>query len=641
LAKPSVRLGAVQLVFALIAALVIGRAAQVQLVRGADYAAKASAKRTDVRELPAPRGTIYDRTGHVLVQSIERFSVDITKREMEDLDSAMEVVARELGVSRSQLRREFRREFGYFAGPFTSTQVQALRQLDGIHPRLRLERFYPDFNLARQLVGYPSAEGRSAAGIELELDTVLAGTPGSEVVVRDSRGGSYQSLRRPRVLPTPGHDVYLTIDAELQEIAEAALDDAIQRYDAQTGDVMVMNPRSGEILAVTSLKIDGASTASAFTSAFEPGSTAKVFTAAALLVNGVAEPSDLVWAEGGTYETPHRTIHDESENGWLSLRQVIERSSNVGIVKFTERLSPEAQYQMLRDFGLGTMTGVEFPSESPGKLTLPRDWSALTGGSIAMGYELQVTVLQLAQAYSAIANDGVMMHPTLIRRITDPGGKVIYRHVPEPVRRVIPADVARELRTALRGVVYRGGTGETAALHGYEVGGKTGTAWRVGSNGYDRSSRTVTFISLFPANEPQLVMVVKLDDPKGTNTAALTVAPVTKAVIEQVLAGETRALDRAALATPLSIAQAETTEVPTTSTTVPWPQPIVGDSWDSCTVPDIRGISLRSASRELHALGLRMAVAGWGPVRSTEPVAGTVVPKGTTVRVVGSERRGS
>jgi cell division protein FtsI (penicillin-binding protein 3) len=641
LAKPAVRLGAVQLVFAIVGALIIGRAAQVQLIRGPEYADSASAQRTEVRVLPAPRGTIYDRTGHVLVRSIERFYIDITPRELDDRESAMQLMASELGVPRSRLRRELRKDYGYLAGPFTSTQIQGLREVDGIYPQLRLERFYPDANLARELLGRPAADGRGAEGIERLLDTLLAGTPGSDVVVRDSRGGAYQSLRRPRIPPIPGHDVYLTIDATLQEIAEAALDDALQRYDAESGDVMVMDPSSGEILAVTSLEIDGGSTPNAFTSAFEPGSTAKVFTAAALLVSGLAEPSELIWAEGGTYKTPFRTIRDDRKNGWLSLRQVIEQSSNIGMAKFAERLSPDVQYQMLRGFGLGTMTGVEFPSESPGKLELPQKWSALSGGSMAMGYELQVTVVQLAQAYSAIANDGVMMHPALIRRITDPNGGVVYTHVPEPVRRVISPEVARELRTALHGVVYRGGTGQTAALHGYEVGGKTGTAWRLGSNGYDRESSTVTFISLFPAKDPQIVMVVKLDEPKSANTAAMTVAPLTKAVIEQVLAGETTALDRAALARPLAIGPKEPIEIPPSAITVPWPQQTPHDSPDSCPVPDVRGMSLRSASRELHALGLRMRVVGWGPVRSTEPAAGTVVPKGTAVKVVGREQRGN
>jgi cell division protein FtsI (penicillin-binding protein 3) len=640
LAKPVVRLGAVQLAFAIVIVLILGRAAQVQLIRGGDYADYASAQRTDVRVLPAPRGTIFDRNGQVLTRSVERFYVDITPREMEDESEAMELLATELGLSRAQVRRAFRENFGYFDGPFTSMQVEGLRQVDGIHPGVRLERFYPDANLARRVIGHPGAEGRNASGIERMLDTLLVGTPGTYVVIRDSRGGSYESLRRPRVPPTSGHDVYLTLDASLQEIVENALDDALQRYDAESGDVVVMNPRSGEILAVTSLEIDGGTTPNAFTSAFEPGSTAKVFAAAALLVEGLAEPSELIWAEGGTYQTPHRTIHDERKNGWLSLRQVIEQSSNIGIVKFSERLSPEVQYAMLRDFGLGTMTGVEFPSESPGSLDKPHKWSALSGESMAMGYELQVTALQLAQAYSAIANDGVMMHPTLIYRVATPDGGVTYRHVPEPVRRVIPADVARELRTALRGVVYRGGTGETAALKGYEFGGKTGTAWRVGSNGYDPASRTVTFISLFPAEEPQLVMVVKLDKPRSTNTAAMTAAPVTKAVIEQVLAGETGAIDRAVLARQLTLEPNGLAEAPLPSASVSWPQPVAQDPSDSSRVPDLRGMSLRSATRELHNLGLRIQLTGWGSVRSTEPAPGTVVPRGTAVKVVGRERPG-
>ncbi len=365
-------------------------------------------------------------------------------------------------------------------------------------------------------------------------------------MLRDGQGRRYESPSRLSAFPVPGCDVYLTIDAELQEIVEQALADAVERYDAEGGDVVVLNPETGEILAVASRVVSGASSASAFTSVFEPGSTAKLFVAAALLNDDLVDPRDTVWAEEGTYQLGGRTISDDNPKGWLTLEGVIKYSSNIGIVKFARRLTPAAHYTMLRDFGLGTPTGVEYPTESPGILKPPHQWSGTTPASLAIGYEVAVTVLQLTQAYAAIANDGILIQPTLVREVRTPAGEVAYRHVPEPVRRVVRPEAAAALRAMLHGVVYRGGSGMTAALSSYQLAGKTGTARRAGPQGYISGSTTANFASLFPAHDPQLVMVVRLDDPKGVY-ARLTAAPVTRAVLEQLLAARTGALDRTRL----------------------------------------------------------------------------------------------
>jgi cell division protein FtsI (penicillin-binding protein 3) len=324
----------------------------------------------------------------------------------------------------------------------------------------------------------------------------------------------------------------------------------------------------------------------------------------------------------------------------LTLREVIEQSSNIGIVKLGDRLPPAVLYGTLRRFGLGSPTGVEYPVESPGILNRPHRWSGTTKGSLAMGYEVAVTPLQLASAYAAIANGGVLFRPYLVRQIRDPGGSVVWEPQPEPVRRPISAEVAAELRTALSGVVYEGGTAETAALQTYEVAGKTGTARRAGPNGYIEGSYTASFASLFPADDPQLVMVVKLDDPKDTYAQA-TAAPLTRAVLEQVLAARTEALDHTRLSreAPPDEASPNSVEQLTPHQFV-WPLEESVDSLVQVSVPDVVGLSLRSVARVLHRQGLRMQVSGWGSVITTDPVAGSVVPKGTVVRVVGESEAG-
>ncbi|GBD33530.1 Penicillin-binding protein PbpB [bacterium HR33] len=609
---------------------VVLRAAHVQLVRGEHYRREAQAQRTERVVLPAPRGTIYDRNGTPLALSREAYHVGIAPRELAASERQLRVMARHLGVSDAALARELRKNYAYFHGPYSAAAVRPLRGMRGVHLSAEMERFYPRPEFARPLLGYPGFEGRPAGGIERSMDSLLSGIDGSAVVLRDSRGRRYQSPSRLDAFPVPGHDVYLTIDAELQDIVEAALAEAIETYDASGGDVVVLRPQTGEVLAVASRRADGSLPPSAFTTVFEPGSTAKIFVAAALLEYGVAGPYDSVFGERGRYVQGSRVIVDDHPEGWMSLARVIEVSSNIGIVKFAGRLSPEQQYRMLRAFGLGTPTGVEFPAEARGMLPRPDQWSGLTQSSLAMGYELAVTPLQLAAAYGAIANDGVLMRPTLISEVRAPNGKTVYRQVPEPVRRVVRPEVAAALRSMLTGVVYHGGTGSTAALTTYSLAGKTGTAHRAGGGGYLRGAYTATFASLFPAEQPQLVMVVKIDDPKSVY-ARLSAAPVTRTVIEQILAARTAVLDLGALATR----PAASSDVPVGMGSVPyvvgWPPRDSTPEQPDRPVPDVRGMTLRQAARVLHQAGFRVRVAGFGTVSEMSPAPGTIRSMGSTV----------
>ncbi|KPJ87638.1 MAG: hypothetical protein AMS18_14345 [Gemmatimonas sp. SG8_17] len=634
MAKPVVRLGAVRLAFMLGVAVVLVRSAQVQLASGQRYAETALAQRTERLVLPARRGAIYDRNGVVLAQTVDAYRVGVAPNELRDPERDAEIITAQLKIPQSTVRRQLRQRYAWFGGPFNSAQVQQLRSMRGVHLTGDMVRFHPNPGLAQAILGRPAAEGRLASGIERVVDTLLTGTDGSGVVLRDRQGRRLESPSRLGEFPIPGHDVYLTIDVALQDIVEKALDDALYEFSATTGDVVVLNPNTGEILAVASRTADGRSTTGAFTSVFEPGSTAKVFAAAALLMQGLAQPTDSVWTENGIYVTEHRRIEDDHPNGWLTLQGVIEQSSNIGIVKFANRIPPESQYHTLRSFGLGTPTAVEYPSESAGRLSRPDAWSGITGQSMAMGYEISVTPLQLAQAYAAIANGGVLLRPTLVSMVSAPDGAIVYRHVPEPVRRVVSAEVAEQLRTALRGVVYRGGTGEMAALRGYEVAGKTGTVRRSGPQGYVSGSYTASFVSLFPADRPQLVTVVKLDDPRGTY-ARVTAVPLTRAVLEQVLAAETQALDRGELAGVAArgelnraVGQAEVRHVS------PWPDSSVADPTPDRPVPNVVGIPLRDAVRRMHEAGLRVQLSGIGSVIDTDPRPGTMVAPGALVRLV-------
>lgn len=634
MAKPVIRLRVIEVALAGALLALVARAGQVQLLQGRRWAAEAQAQRTERVVLQARRGALADRDGTPIALTQETYHVGVAPNELRDPAADAVVIARQVRLPVPRVRDALRGRYAWFGGPYTAREVQALRRVRGVHLEPVLNRFYPAPDFARGVIGRVGADGRGASGLERVLDSLLAGRPGSAVVVKDRAGREYTSPARVIAEPVPGHDVTLTLDAELQEIAQRALRDALGRMDADGGDIVMLDPATGEVLAVASRRRDGAVHPSAFTEVFEPGSVAKIFAAAALLVGRYARPTERVSGEGGIYRLPDRTISDEHPLPSLTLADAIRVSSNIAMVKFAARLPATAQYGVLRDFGFGAPTGIEFPSESPGRLRPPREWTRLSGASLAMGYEFSATPLQVAAAYAAIANGGVLLQPTLIREIRDPEGGVIYRHRPAPVRRVVAQGIAEQLRELLREVVT-GGTGAEAALATFQVAAKTGTARRVVEGRYAPGEYTASFAALFPAERPQLVLVVKIDNPrKGSYFAAQTAAPVTRAMLEQALAAREVALDRARLATvavprPAAAADDGGGVVPYV---VAWPyRPDSAAPPGRRTVPDVRGQPLREAVFTLHRRGFRVVVKGWGSVDHTWPPAGESAPAGGTV----------
>jgi cell division protein FtsI (penicillin-binding protein 3) len=650
MARPAARIRAVELALLVAVAAVILRAAQLQIVQGGHWSREAARLRTTHESTPARRGTIYDRNGSPLAVTQEFYHLGIAPNEVTDRAELVRRVSRGLGIPSSRLTRDLRQDkpWLYYHGPFTAEQVESIRVLDGVHLEREYDRSYPGLGLARPVIGVLKPDGSGgASGLELSLDSLLLGRPGERVLLRDLQRRKYESPSRVIREPVPGNDVYLTIDNELQEIAESGLEDAIRSMRAEGGDVVFYEPRSGELLAVASRQLGAGGTMTArptmFTDPFEPGSTAKLFTAAALLSRGKVSPSDAVFAEHGLWLMPvgngTRKIEDTHRSeGSLTLAQAIGVSSNVAMAKFSERLSPAEQFEALRDFGFGSPTGVEFPSESRGRLRLPHQWTpAVSRASVAMGYEFQVTPVQLAAAYGAIANDGILLAPTLVREVRAPDRTVLYRRQPEPVRRAVSPEVAARLREFLRGAVGEGGTGERAQLANYTLIGKTGTAVRVEDGRYVRGKYTASFAALFPAADPQLVVIVKIDNPQGDYYGGQTAAPLTRNMLQQALASREIAIDRARLGVE---------EVQAMTRTVTEPQeasPVVAVTWpwtpDSARarplqeVPDLTGQSVRRAVATLHRRGLRVTLRGMGRVQRTSPAAGDSVRVGRTVMV--------
>ena len=639
------------------ALLVVGRSVQLQGFQGERWRQAAADQHQARVPLPARRGAIFDRDGVPLALTRETFALSVAPREVRDRDAAVAAMRQRLGLSRAAARRatDPERAWVVLPGRFTAEQRRQAGDLRGFHWERRLDRFYPQGRVGRELLGGVTADGRALGGMEQAMDGVLRGRDGYSVLRRDARGTKEASVALPVVDATDGDDVWLTLDFDLQEIADAALTEAIDSTGAAGGDLLLLDPRTGEVLAAVSKRRGGVRGVGAFIEPYEAGSTLKPFFVSTLLATRRAAMTDRVFGENGTWRDPgtgrvHRDVHAYE---WLTLRDALRVSSNIGMVKFVERLTPGQQFAYLRDFGFGTPTGVEYPAESAGRLPRPDGWSRMTAASLATGYEVSVTPLQLALAYGALANGGVLMEPRMVREVRGRAGETVERRAPRQVRRVIPRAVAGQIRGVLTDVVADG-TATRASLATFEVAGKTGTARRTGPDGrYEAGAYNATFVGFFPARDPQLVILVRLDRPRGSYYGGTTAAPVTRETLQAILAARSPGLDRRSLlATRLPSAprtpadRAPRRDDPPLNgaegvyvfvSTDGLPESGAAEDGAAVAVPELAGLAVRDAARRAHALGLRVRLEGGGFVAGTRPAAGQAVARGDTLVLVGED----
>lgn len=651
MAKPATRLAFLQAVLGLAALAVVGRAFAVQVVQHDAWAERAAQRDLRVREVPARRGGIYDRNGTALAATFEAYHVTISVNELANPAEMRRLLTRSLGIPAAQVNAQFRRPYPYFDGPFDAVQVEAIRGRKGVHLDPVLAREHPMGLLALPLLGRTDREsGRGIEGIEAGFDSLLTGTPGQERYWRDRNGNAVAIPEATVVAPRAGHDVLLTIDHELQGIAEGALRRAVEQYEALGGDVVILDAPTGEVLAIASLRSGSERSApepgaAALLAPNEPGSTAKIFTAGALLAAGRAQDTMPVSGEGGVWEMEvatgrTRTIRDtHREDGLLGLARTIQVSSNIAISKFAMRLSGEEQYTVLRAFGFGTAPGTGFPGESPGRLRLPAESDNLryTQPSWAQGYEFSASSLQLAAAYAALANGGAMVQPTLVREVREwPSGRVTWRHRPDTLRQALPRDVTARLLEFLRLASDSGGTGREAQLDRWEVIGKTGTAKiPVKGGAYIREYRGA-FAGLFPGDNPRFVLYVMIDQPGGAMYyGGLVAAPIVRNLLVQALALPDSPLEpgRTMSGSPVVV---QRTPPPTLGPPRRVPFPLPHDSAgpvEEFTVPDLVGWSAREGVHAAHRRGLRVRLVGEGTITRTAPAAGDSIAVGATLTI--------
>ena len=512
----------------------LGRAVWLQAVRAAPLAQLAAGQHRQTVAIPAGRGTIFDRTGVELAIGETATTVYANPREVRRPRAVALAAARLLDRDAEELYgllADRSRGFVYVQRKADPKMAARLAKLGlaglGFYPEER--RVYPQRSVGAHVLGYTGVDNRGLSGIERARDPVLAGRAGSQTIVKDPFGRAIDVV--DSVAERTGDDVYLTIDHTMQANAEAVLARTVSQWRARSGSAIVLDPRTGAILAMAVAPLYDAnrfgetppsrSRNRVVTDTYEPGSTFKLITVAGVLSEGLVSP-------GTAYTLPYsiqvadRRIHDSHprETETMTVSEILSRSSNVGTVTLAQTLGKTRLVEWIERFGLGRPTGVDFPGESPGIVLPPELWSGSTIGNVPIGHGIAVTPVQMAAAYAAIANDGIWVQPHLVERVR--GGQ---RTVPKR-RRIVSPEIARTLASMLRGVVVEGGTGTQAAVPGYSVAGKTGTAAKPDERGgYSTSRYVASFVGFAPATNPRLVILVTIDEPGTAIWGGVVAAP--------------------------------------------------------------------------------------------------------------------
>jgi cell division protein FtsI (penicillin-binding protein 3) len=613
---------------------VVGRLGWLQVIRQGDLAALAERQYSRTVVLQAQRGPIVDRQGAALATSSPAESLFAQPRVVGDPVRAAARLAPLLAMSERELHASLTsgKPFVWLrrrVPPATAADIRALREpgLGFLPEPLRL---YPNRELGAHVVGFEGVDG-GLEGIERAMNDALAGTPGKAVVGRDALGRDVVTeavIQRP----APGQGVMLTLDRTIQYLAEREIDAAYRRTQAKAAMAVVLAPRTGDVLAMAirptfnpNAFLDVPSREHwrnrAVTDPFEPGSTFKIILAAAALEEGVVHPEDRIWAENGKITIARTTIHDWKKYGWLTFGEVLQNSSNVGSIKVGLSLGRDRYYRYMTAFGFGAPTGIGLAGESRGQLREPSRWSGLSLPTMSIGQEISVTALQMVAAFGAIANNGVLMQPRLVRALFDAEGRQTRRFEPRSIRQVITPETARTL-TRLMTQVVAGGTGHNAAIAGHEVAGKTGTAQKLDptTRRYSRKPGVLSFVGFAPADAPRLVMLVMLDEPKNEKWGSEAAAPIFSAIGTEVL----RYLDVA----PSDVAPVSIVTGPAEGAAgrVRLANAAAAESIDARLMPDLRGHTLREALAMLAPLGVAVKLAGrgWRVVEQAPPPGETL-----------------
>ncbi len=655
--------------------LVIGaRLIYLQTAQHEWLTTRARTQQQEAIETSPVRGLVLDRHGNELARSISTESFWAVPREIKNVDEAAAQLSPLVGADAATLATKLKeaqtagRKFAWIARKLDEERASRVRALNvaGVYSLKEPKRQYPNNQLAAHILGFVGLDETGLAGIEQAYDKEIRGEAGRVTVETDAHGRAYGSFEAEA---RRGETVVLTIDRLVQYKTEEALAAAVERNHAKSGSAIVLDPRTGEILALANAPTfnpndaraaDEQSRANwALQNIYEPGSTFKIVAFSAALERGLIKPDDRIDCQMGSITVAGRVVHDHKPFGSLTVTEALAKSSNVAAIKLGLRVGNDSMYDFMTRFGFGAKTGVELPGETEGLLRKVSRWQPSSMGSLAMGQEIGVTPLQMAAAFGTLANDGLRVSPHLVREVRAADGSTLYSAAPEE-RRVVSAQTAQTLRGMLEQVTLNG-TAKLAQLDGYTAAGKTGTAQKIDpkTRAYSKTKHIASFVGFAPAENPAVVIIVVIDEPAGAYHGGDVAAPVFREIAEQVLPALSIAPDtepkpsaEPGLLARLSLSEeelahlrgAQERERAVRDATLPRVEVENGSVGATRVVyaaatrrgalmPDLRGRSVRDAARVCEQLGLQLEARGEGRALSQSPAAGEEVEAGQTVRV--------
>jgi cell division protein FtsI (penicillin-binding protein 3) len=634
---------------------------------------RARVQQQDIIETSPWRGLVLDRQGRELARSVDTESFFVVPGEIENVEEMAARLAAITDADAASLAERLRqaqaanRKFAWVARQLEEERAEKIRALNlkGVYSLKEPKRYYPNGPLASHVLGFVGLDEVGLAGVEQFYNERIRGEAGKLFLETDAHRRPYSSFE---VASHSGQSVVLTIDQMVQYRTEQALAGAVERAHAKSGTAIVLDPHTGEILALAnapSFDPNNARTASpqervnqALQNIYEPGSTFKIVAYSAAIEEGLVKPDDRIDCQMGSITVAGRLIHDHHPFGTLTVADALAKSSNVAAIKLGLKVGDDRMYDYITRFGFGSRTGVELPGETAGLVRAVARWQPSSIGSIAMGQEVGVTPVQMAAAFGALANDGVRVTPHLVREIRATDGTTTFQATPEE-RRVVSAETAHALRGMLEGVTLNG-TAKRAQLDGYTAAGKTGTAQKIDplTRTYSKTKYIGSFVGFAPVENPAVVIIVVIDEPVGSYHGGDVAAPVFREIAEQILPdlnvapdadvkSVTEQIAGAARTAAASTARArEELENETEEREATWPQVAQGDqragsneivyavaSRRAVLMPDLRGRSVRDAARVCAQLGLQLEARGEGRALRQDPAAGAEIEAGQVIRI--------
>lgn len=628
----------------------------LQISESADYIERAKDQQQLIVKITPRRGEILDRDGNAFAISVKVDSVFARPYEMTSPSETARVLSGLTGVPYEKLAGQFdpRKSFAWVKHKISDSERAAIEQahLPGIYFQKEFGRIYPNRYMAAHLLGYVDIDQEGMTGLERSYNTYVRGQSGRILMLRDAHGKSFQ---REEQVPQAGANLTTTIDKNIQFVVEKELKEAWEKTRAEAISIVVIDPRSGAILAMANAPMFNPNEYASFPNSswinhsvsltYEPGSTFKMVTVAAALEEGLTTPDEIIDCQNGAITLFKRTIRDHNPYGLLSVREIIQNSSNVGTIKIAQRLDQNVLAAYIKRLGFGQRTSIDLPAEVGGLVWDVKDWEKTSFASIAIGQEISVTPLQIVSLVAAIANGGILYKPYVVQKIQNPSGETT--EFKPSGHRVVSEMTARQIQEMLEGVVTDG-TAKASKLEGYTAAGKTGTAQKATpGRGYIDRKFVASFAGFAPASNPQLAIVVVVDEPKGQYYGAEVAAPVFKRIAEQVLRSKGVMPDVPNYAPKYSAAPGKKSKAAPRTPSVEVPEFKVLDAAlaspgnapadalqpGEILVPDFSGQSFKQALTEVGKLGLAHTITGSGRVTAQKPAAGSRVGPGARIQL--------